>query len=387
MLNNKKEIVPLPFPVYFWQIFAIAVAGLLDALYLAKIHYLNYTDMDYKSFCALSRAINCDTVSQSPYSVFLGLPVAMWGIVGYLVFIILLLFALHKSSEKQRIWGVLFFISFVFLCFSISLALISIFKIHSYCIMCMISYGVNFMLIYYVWLIRRRFCKEGLLAGIQRDVEYILNRKMVFAVLSVLFILSLSSLYIFMPSYWHLKMPSITADVSRGITEDGHPWIGAKDPVLVINEFTDYKCFQCKKMHYFLRHLIAEHPDKIRLVHYHFPMDHQFNPILTKPYHVGTGKLALMALYATANKRFWEVNDILFASDEIKVHEIAEKTGLNFRGLLGSMESKIAKAILMQDIKKGFEHGLTGTPGYLIDGVMYEGQIPYEKLNKIMQQK
>ncbi|MBU4035957.1 MAG: hypothetical protein KKA35_05965, partial [Proteobacteria bacterium] len=42
-----------------------------------------YTDIGYESFCAISKAINCDTVSQSPYSVFLGVPLAIWGVAGY----------------------------------------------------------------------------------------------------------------------------------------------------------------------------------------------------------------------------------------------------------------------------------------------------------------
>ena len=45
-------------------------------------------------------------------------------------------------------------------------------------------------------------------------------------------------------------------------------------------EFTDYQCFQCRKMHYYLRKLVARYPDKIRITHCSFPMDQEFNPLL-----------------------------------------------------------------------------------------------------------
>jgi uncharacterized membrane protein len=70
MAIPQKNIKPLPFPVYIWTVATIALAGLVDAVYLAISHYRVYVDMGYKSFCAVSKAINCDTVSQAliPFS-------------------------------------------------------------------------------------------------------------------------------------------------------------------------------------------------------------------------------------------------------------------------------------------------------------------------------
>ena len=98
-----------------------------------------------------------------------------------------------------------------------------------------------------------------------------------------------------------------------GVNDEGHPWIGAENPELTIEEFTDYQCFQCKKMHFFLRRLVAQHPDKIRLVHRNYPLDHELNPIVvSQPYHVGSGKMALVANAAGISGKFWEMNDLLF---------------------------------------------------------------------------
>ena len=79
-MSKPKAIIPYPFPVYFWTLMGLAAAGLMDAVYLSISHYRVYTDMTYRSFCAVTKSINCDTVSQSPYAILLGMPLPVWGI-------------------------------------------------------------------------------------------------------------------------------------------------------------------------------------------------------------------------------------------------------------------------------------------------------------------
>ncbi len=386
--KKSKRIIPLSFSVYFWAVTFLALCGLADSIYLSISHYRVYTDIGYRSFCAVSKSINCDTVSQSPFSIFFGLPVPFWGIIGYVFFLLLLSFAWNQRREKKRIWPVLFLVSLAFSLYSIILALISSSYIHSYCIMCIVSYGVNFALLYSCWLIRRRFDDTGLFDGLIRDIRFLMKNKMRCLSLFSPFLLGIILIGIYFPNYWELSCPPISAEIHRGITEEGHPWIGAEHPDLVIEEFTDYQCFQCKKMHFFLRGLVAEYPDKIRLVHRHYPMDHKFNPIVKEPFHVGSGKLALLATYAATQNKFWEMNDLLFEvvreKESLNVKELAEKVGLDPRGLAGSLYDRNILLRLNKDIRAGMKLEIAGTPGYVIDGKVYLAQIPPEILKKVM---
>ena len=309
----KKNTIPLPFSIYFWTISILALAGLMDSIYLTISHYRVYTDIGYRSFCAISKAINCDTVSQSPYSIFIGLPVPVWGIIGYTFFLSLLPLARMKNEEKKRIWPLLFLFALIFSGYSLILAFISTFIIHSYCIMCIVSYAVSFLLLFYTWIIRRRFKGEDIFNGLKLDFALLLKKKaIILPILGIFFIGILSVKFVF-PSYWHIRAPQLNSRVSTGITENGYPWIGAQEPILTIVEFADYQCFQCKKMHFFLRHLIEKHPDKIRLVHRHFPMDHNFNPLVKAPFHVGSGQMALLAIYAATKGNFFRNKSLLTA--------------------------------------------------------------------------
>ena len=143
-----------------------------------------------------------------------------------------------------------------------------------------------------------------------------------------------------------------------------------------------------QKMHYFLRQLIAQHPDKIRLVHRHFPMDHEFNPIVKDPFHVGSGKMALMAIYATAKDKFWTMNDFLFkiARDrqDIKLKEIAEKVGIDYKELAWALNDKNTRYRLKHDIAEGLKSKINGTPAFFINGEVYLGQIPPAIIKKAL---
>jgi len=363
-------------------------AGLADSLYLSVHHYLVYTDIGYESFCAISKAINCDTVSQSPYSIFLGVPVAVWGVGGYLFCLLLMPFAFRADANKKRMWPLLFTISLVFSLISILFAIISTRYIRSYCIMCILSYGVNFLLLFYSWLIIRRFGeKEGMIEGFRQDIKFVFNKKkssfFLFAPYAVLFI----SVFIYFPAYWNLTPPPLSANIPKGITEDGHPWIGgSENSELVITEFTDYLCFQCKKMHFFLRRFVEKNPGKIRLVHRHYPMDHRYNPIVKEPFHVGSGEMSLLSIYAAKEGKFWEMNDVLFGVDisgeKIDIKDLAEKTGLDADKLAASILDNNIRRNLWIDIRDGLKAGITGTPAYMINDKLYLGQIPADILKK-----
>lgn len=380
-------INPLPFSIYYITIMTIAVIGLITTIYLSISHYRVYTDIEYKSFCAITKAINCDTVSQSPYSVVLNVPVAIWGLIGYVFIIILLSIAWKYRYKRMHVWPTIIWLSFLYSICSIILAIISSRIIKSYCIMCIVTYGVNFALVYFSSLIFNRFGTGGVINGLKMDVEYYKKNKSFVVLFALLSITSLIIIVNIIPPYWHLENDPYLRDLPTGVTADGHPWIGATIPELTIIEYTDYQCFQCKKMHYYIRQIVAKYPDKIRLVHRHFPMDNVFNPLVKEPYHQGSGKLSLLAIFATIHGKFWETNDFLFSlqqsKETIDIKSIADATGLNPKELFAATQNAYLKRMLRADILTAIKLGVKGTPGYIIDGKLFLGTFPLEMFSNL----
>lgn len=381
-----NHIKPLPFRVYWGTILILAGSGLVASAYLAVSHFRVYTDIGYRSFCAISRAINCDTVSQSSFAVFLNVPVAVWGVIGYLFLLIFMGLIVKSRTSRARGWAIAFTVSLVFSGYSVFLAFISAHYIHAYCIVCIYAYAVNFMLAYMTWLVRRRFENKNYVAALILDILHLRSQlKRCIGFIAAL-ICSTIAIATYFPSYWDFDLAQRPLQLTTGTTEDGHPWIGSDTAEIVIIGYSDYLCFQCKKMNYYLRQLMARQPGRFKLVHRHFPMDSRFNPILKAPFHEGAGILSLIAIHAAENGKFWPVNDYFFRiaghRDRIDIEELAAKLGLNANKIKQSLNDPNNRQKLMGDIEYGLRLGITGTPAYVIHGKVYHGMIPAEILQK-----
>lgn len=388
-----KPIKALPYPFYRLALLLLAVLGLADAIYLAVSHYKVHTDMTHKSFCAISKAINCDTVSQSVYSIFFGVPFAFWGIIAYVFMLVMFVFVKDNSAKSVRLWTFLFLASWVFVGYSIALAIVSSFYVKSYCIMCIGTYIINILFLYLSWMTVRRFTKIGIINEIWQIFRYLaFFKKPMFPILVVFGAIAICMM-LFFPPYWKSEAPVLSPHVATGVTDDqfAHPWIGAENPVLTVVEYTDYQCFQCRKLHYFLRQLVNQYPDKLRLVHVNFPMDDKINPLVDEPYHVGSALLAAVAEYAKLEGNFWEVNDKIFdmiaqGKSELTGEELAEVTGVPLERIEQIIRHPYFYDTIRFDILKGIKLGVTGTPSYLINDVLYEADIPAEIIQELIKE-
>ena len=378
----------LSYKAYSSIILVLAIVGLLASSYLAISHYRNYTDIDYSSFCAISRAINCDTVSQSPWSILWDIPLALWGISAYLFVIVLSLPALRNKEKYLCLWDLLFIIALFFSIADIYFGYVSAKKIHAYCIVCLFTYAISFSLLFFTWMIRRRFNRNPLLTGLKKSLLTIWNHKPLFTALFSICIIFIS-LHFLLPKYWIFTYPMPSPNVTTGTTDAGNPWIGAKEPILIIEEFTDYQCFQCSKMHLMLRILVNQYPEKIRLVHHHYPLDSEFNNVLVKkPFHEGSGMLAMLAIATEKQGKFWQANDGLYSIahqniKEFTIQKFAQKLGIDSKKLKQDMYSENTLKILEKDIRKGLKNKIIGTPSFIVEGKMYAGHLPAEIFKKI----
>ena len=383
-LHSEKEHPRLPYTFYFYPVCLLILTGLGSCLYLGIVHFRNYTDLSFASICALSRSINCDTVAQSSYSILLSLPVAVWGFFAFLFFGLLLVNT--RGQRNMGLWWLIF--GFGLVCCGVSLyyGYLSAQQIHSYCIFCLLCYLCYFAITFMAFIVIRRFhipigalVKSGGSCLWSRSNQFLL----------VILFGSLMLIQWKMPHYWEFSQGPILSTVSTGQTETGAHWLGASHPRLTIEEYSDYMCFQCGKMHIFLRSLVNKYPDKIRLIHHNFPMDHLFNPLVKQPFHVGAGQMALLALYAGSKDKFWETNDELYRimredkSDGIDLQALAARVGLPRDEIAQAFSNPDYLRFLSNDIQQGLQHQITSTPSYVINGKVYTGIIPLEIFSEL----
>ncbi len=380
----KQQSHPLPYLWYYLPVTFLVALGTGSSVYLAIVHYLNYTDINFSSICAISKAINCDTVAQSPYAIFLGVPVAIWGTFSFL-FLGQQTYV-TRAQKCMTTWWVIFLFGAAGCAVSVLFGYISVVKIQSYCIFCLLCYFCYFSITFYSLIVIRRFripFTEFLANGYN---NYFLKANLL---LCFLLFSGLALLVWQFPKYWQYQQAPIATAVTTGTTSNGSHWIGAKKPTIIIHEYTDYLCFQCGKMHHLLRNLVNTHPETIRLVHHHFPMDHLFNPAIKKPFHVGAGYMALLAILAGEKVGFWRMNHELCRfirenkSKNIDLQVLAERTGLPQKALSQALSNPIYRKILIDNIRHGLELGVISTPTYIINNKIFTGTIPRDILSNL----
>ena len=112
----------------------LALVGLFVALYL-WLHALGFGGAIK---CGASGG--CETVQTSQWAVFLGFPVAIYGVAGYLAVLVVALLALRPAALAERKWiVVLAGLATAGLLFTAYLTYLELFVIHAICRWCVAS--------------------------------------------------------------------------------------------------------------------------------------------------------------------------------------------------------------------------------------------------------
>lgn len=137
------------------------------------------------------------------------------------------------------------------------------------------------------------------------------------------------------------------------------PEKGNADARVVIVEFSDLQCPQCRNGAETVERLMLQYEGKIRTVFRHFPLDtHE------------RARLYAQALEA-ANKqgKFWEMHDLIFTdqyANEKKLLDFARSLGLDIAKFQADMKSKEVLEAVDNDLREGQRLGVTSTPTYFL---------------------
>jgi uncharacterized membrane protein len=124
---------------------ALSVVGLLDAIYLTWIKL-----SDANLIC--TGVGGCDVVNTSEYSLLAGLPIALFGAIAYVIFIILLLYESRYEWILENGPLVLFGLSLFGFLYSVYLTYIELFVIFAICPYCVLSAIIMTMILALAWI-------------------------------------------------------------------------------------------------------------------------------------------------------------------------------------------------------------------------------------------
>jgi len=143
-----------------------------------------------------------------------------------------------------------------------------------------------------------------------------------------------------------------------------------KAAVMVV-EFSDFQCPYCQAVEATLKSVLAKHENQVALAFRDFP--------LTQIHSHAQGA-AEASRCALEQGKFWEYHDLLFASQNKLDHsgllEQARSLKLDEKQFDACITSEKYKAQVEQDEQAGRRVGLSGTPGFFINGIFLSGNQP-----------
>jgi uncharacterized membrane protein/predicted DsbA family dithiol-disulfide isomerase len=359
----------------------LCLLGVAFSIELTRIHYLAHTDPTFHSVCAVSEGVNCETVALSPYSVFAGLPVSIWGIAGYLTLALIAL--THIAPLRLHPWwpsGIVTLLVGATVAVSAVLASIAALHIDSLCLFCTATFAVNLTMLGLVFG-GLHSSKTGPLRALLEDLRALAARPALPIVGVTVGVALVACTEIAIESYWKAPGWDELIALPHGVDEQGQHWIGSPNPAATVVEFSDYECPHCRRAHQRVRQMVVEHPDELRLIHRHLPLDRRCHPQLKHEFHGRACLFAEAAECAGQQGKFWEMNDALFAiqettaTNEVEVEELAVRLGLDRSSFAGCLQRGEAADKVVRDLQAALARGMTGTPTYLLGDEQYKGMI------------
>lgn len=324
---------------------ALAATGLLLSAVLEYVHVKTYIDVTADSFCTVGATLDCGQVALSRFSVFLGVPMPVWGFFGFLSMLV-------AAIRRSRLFFPLAAFSAVA---SVALFFESWLHVGSFCMFCEAVHVVAIALAVVAW---------------KMPEPQPLDRKTLIGALGIPAALLVAAA-IFVPSYWVFALWTEGPPKPTGIDEDGHQWIGVEQPNLVLHEFVDYHCPHCAISSNLMKMKLVDGAS-IQIVRRHQPRN---KCTIHKPQICSSMRAAHCA---GKQGKFWEMDSWLFAhvagKGFVSARPAAELLGMDVDAFDACIDSDETWEWAAAEAKAARKARVIDTPTYLIDGKKYQAK-------------
>ncbi|HSC78250.1 MAG TPA: thioredoxin domain-containing protein [Candidatus Acidoferrales bacterium] len=166
------------------------------------------------------------------------------------------------------------------------------------------------------------------------------------------------------------------------VSTEGAPARGPATAPVTIIKFEDFHCPFCRRAHATLQALQTRYGDKLRIVHKDLPLE---------GLHPGATRSHVAARCAGEQGKFWEYQDKLYESPPKptpeKLKDVAQELGLDVAAFESCSASNKYDAAIAKDYAEGEALGITGTPGFFINGRVLRGAQPIENFVRVIEQE
>ena len=379
----------------------LALIGLVTSIKLSFIYWdANFNPYALSSFCSINELIDCDGVAKTSHSQFFGIPLALWGIFLYFIFLV---FTFVDKLQNIQIKGFKLFgflevfknpesyicaLGVIAFFISMLLAGLSIFEIKKICILCFFTYLLN-LLIGIVGKPKDENIIQVFVTSFKDFISALKIKKyaITFIILSaaaigVLAYTTISD--VLAPQVKMQKELEYYSKPDKRYETTGNT-LGEHNAKLIVHEYTDYQCPFCFVLNTMMLRAVNELKN-LKIVHHNLPLDIECNPALPGQMHAGSCLMAKYAIAAGYQGKYWDMNALLFDKEFQGEESILENAkaikGLNVEKLEQDAHSEKVLKELQKEIEEANNLGIEGVPAIRINIETKIGIMPYEELKE-----
>jgi protein-disulfide isomerase/uncharacterized membrane protein len=419
-----------------WRVAAcallMAVNALLSGLLLLQHHRVGAAVTAVGQVCGEGAESGCETVAQSPYAEVRGIPIAAFGVAFSASLAVLLLLAAAAGAEARTAAALLAFAALVAaLAIDLVLLGVQLFAIRAFCRLCLLTYAINGLAVVLVRPSRRRVLvlREGLSLPAGRAAF----GGWAIATVAILAAVLAGSLALRYRERLHstaiLGMPAaVTQAPSAGppaaagtdaqryqeearvsqeqarrlqdILDDpakldeyltqkarrdfeqgpvrtfnlkSAPYKGPADAPIRVVEFSDFLCPFCRQIAGAFAGYIPQSANRVVVYFKNYPLDQACNTSLKQSVHPGACNVALGAICANDQGKFWPYHDRVFSAPPTNpqvsdVVSFAREAGLDAGAIEACVNNPATRQRLGAEIAEGAQAQVQGTPTLFING-------------------
>ncbi len=357
--------------------------------------------------CGGGLADPCFTVNQSEYAVFLGIPVAAYGLYFYLFVVFTLLIGDYAAGRYYYFCaGLLFPLIALALAADAVLGALLVY-IGAMCTICVATYAINVLMLIVLlfWLreIRRRdsfglrdiYRMMTTIGAADSDIRAVYSTFVVFSFLLLFTVFSTSTILQLKTGTMKLAPSQVRAHVNGIYSQAAETMalpesmltLGPADAPVTMVVFSDFLCSACRELFVAERSLLARYPRSLRIAYYNFPLDKSCNAYAGKTRYAGSCWASKAFIASGGMGLFREYLPAHFSAYGGIAHHYSPEAAVAVASRLGDaesfrneMNSAATEDVLRRDMDLAQKYGVQATPTLFINGRRIEGVPPVEIL-------
>jgi uncharacterized membrane protein/protein-disulfide isomerase len=390
-------------------LWAFTLLGLGASATSAWVHHQLLTRPSFTSFCDVNETVNCANAYLSPYGALFGVPVAVFGVLWFLVVAALLLWAGRGGEAAVNVPGYLLALSTLGLGVILYLAYGAFFVLQAVCLLCVATY-VAVVGIFLVAGAATSYPMTTLPTRALRDLRAAASSPLALLVMALLGAGAVSAVFAFprtaTPTATSPAPLAGAAEPAGGPAGEPAPQAGLPEtltpeqraqieqqfsqlprsivPVdgggaaVVVVKFNDYQCPPCRQTYDDYKAVLAKYakqaPGQVKYIVKHYPIDPECNAGTPSGSHLASCEASAAMVMAGSGAKAEALESWLFGNQATLTGASVRQGARDIAGIT-DFDARYPKALeaVKADIALGGLLKVGATPTFFINGTMVRG--------------